>query len=715
MHPSIEDCRDTRWFDGRCRIRRVSAFAYPTFFHHRLGSKRFFPSLAALHNSTGGARRTDYANAAMGSEWAMENEPRDLSTTPAPAPSPDRPDFAPSRRRAWLRGIGLLTAIVLGPALVLVLIGLSRRHHPPESRSAIDPFPLTPLSDSPFLNTKPDAKYVGSAACIHCHEDRHASFRHTGMGNSMAAVDIAQEPPDAVFDHPLSKRRFQIGRKNGELWHRELLLTDGPEEVLLAEYPVKYVVGSGRHARTYLVETDGFLVESPVSWYDSRKAWDVSPGYDVANGQGFKRAIGEGCLYCHAGRAETIEPSLHRMRLPELAIGCERCHGPGSLHVAVQKQRKIRGEKTSGETDYTIVNPAHLSRDLSEAICQQCHLNAEAIVTNRGRKLSDYRPGLPVQDIFQVYVPDGNDQSMTVVGHVEQMHLSRCYQGSDTFSCLTCHDPHGEPAPAERTAFYNAICQNCHAPQRCTVDKTRRAKESPDNNCVQCHMPQSKTDIPHLSFTHHRVGIHDRDAAPAKSDPERQTAKLKPFLDFSRMSAIDRKRSLGEGYRLAGLFGTDTKRIPDYRRQAFEVLSSVYDAGLRDPDLAGALTQLAFDRKDRNARALADEALAYPNLVGQGRCNALFSRAQLEGNDGNYEVALADLRELTQLRRLAFDWLLIARFAEAQGEHTAAVEALEKAVRIDTRLWKVHQQLADYYWQTGDTEQAKWHQVRAVH
>src|SRR5205814_1563527 len=176
-----------------------------------------------------------------------------------------------------------------------------------------DPFPLPPLSSSPFLNTGPDARYVGSQVCRSCHDRPHASFRHTGMGRSMAVVDLSREPRDTTFDHPPSKRRYQVRRKDGQMWHRELLLSDGPEEVLLAEYPMKYVVGSGRHSLTYLVEAEGFLVESPVTWYASRNAWAMSPGYNDARQPGFQRATGENCLFCHAGQSEAVDQSWHRI------------------------------------------------------------------------------------------------------------------------------------------------------------------------------------------------------------------------------------------------------------------------------------------------------------------------------------------------------------------------------------------------------------------
>jgi len=113
-------------------------------------------------------------------------------------------------------------------------------------------------------------------------------------------LDPAREPPDGAFDHPLSEHRYEIRRKDGGLWHRELLLSQGKQEILLSEHPIKYVIGSGNHVRMYAVETDGFLVESPVSWYASRPAWGMSPGYDTSDQAGFARAIPDRCLYCHA-------------------------------------------------------------------------------------------------------------------------------------------------------------------------------------------------------------------------------------------------------------------------------------------------------------------------------------------------------------------------------------------------------------------------------
>jgi hypothetical protein len=631
------------------------------------------------------------------------NDPPALSSSDTPLPGPD------SRRnlRRWLLGGAGLLAVAAAVAVALVM-----RSGPRQERLADDddPFPLPELSASPFLNTRPDARYVGSEACRSCHEEAHASFRSTGMGRSMAAVDAARAPPDAVFDHPPSKRRYQVRRKDGQMWHRELLLT-GQEELLLAEYPVKWVVGSGDHARTYGVEVDGFLVESPVTWYTARKAWALSPGYEEGGELGFLRGIDAACLACHAGKAEAVDRSWHRIHVWEAAISCERCHGPGSLHVA---RHKPAGRRKPEPVDYTIVNPAHLSRDLAEAICQQCHLRSTAVVPARGRKLADFRPGLPLEDFQHAYVFDTADNAMTVVGHVEQMHHSRCYQASKSFSCLTCHNPHDEPRGADRDRSYNSVCTSCHKPQQCTVSKARLKKESPTNNCVHCHMPRSPTEVPHLAFTHHRVGIHDRGHAGGGSAARPGGAELRPFFDLSRLGDVDRKRSLGLGYVLAAEQEKDAWRKARYQEQALALLSEVAGGGLRDPVLDASLAVLRCSMRLDDWVADARRALAQPDLGSLDRANVLFLVAGADAQEGRPAEAARALRELTRARRHPIDWLLLAQCEEELGNQAAAEKALTTAVGINPRLWTVHKRLAESYRRQGDAKRAAWHQQRAV-
>jgi predicted CXXCH cytochrome family protein len=368
--------------------------------------------------------------------------------------------------------------------------------------------------------------------------------------------------------------------------------------------------------------------------------------------------------------------------------------------------------KGSPTIDYTIVNPAHLSRDLAEAICQQCHVSPSLAVAARGRKLADFRPGLRLQDFWHVYIPEGADQTMTVTGHVEQMHLSRCYQKSSTLTCMTCHDPHDEPRPEKQVAYYRSICLGCHMPERCTVDARRRQKESPDNDCVHCHMPRSPTEIPHLAFTHHRIGIHDRPPAGGKH-PSAAT-RLRPFLDLSHLSDIDRKRSLGLGYMALSLREKDSAVVAQHQKQALKLLSEVREAGLREPLLDASLAQLCFDLGSGDALSYAESALGSQGLAGQDRCNALQVLAEEQIRQGYHAGALEPLRELMRLRRHPLDSLHLATCQKALGDESIADESLERAVGINPRLWNVHRHLAQRYALRGDAGRSDWHQRRAL-
>jgi predicted CXXCH cytochrome family protein len=567
-----------------------------------------------------------------------------------------------------------LLAIAVFVIVAIVLPKLNRQSS--SSRDAIESSQesvaaLPAISTSVFLNTQAHVKYVGSDACVSCHSHETETFRQTGMGISTSLVDPKNEPPDAEFTDTKSNHRYQVFRKDGQLWHREIDLAN---ESNVNEYPVKYVIGSGINARTYAIEDKGYLAESPMTWYAKPKEWKLSPGYEVSN-QGFEREITFGCLFCHAGQAKIVGNSLQRFDIHEAAIGCERCHGPGELHIAARADAA-----DAPKIDHTIVNPPHLDRDRAESICQQCHLHIEATVPIRNRSVVDYRPGLLLNDFRQDYQFENNSGGMNVVGHVEQMHLSRCYTQTETLTCTTCHNPHQFPKPEDRLVYYRNVCIQCHAEAQCKVDPHIRDSQSPENDCVKCHMPTAKTEVQHVAFTHHRIGIHSADESMGHSSG----VKLSAWNQNSNLSPLDQELALGLAY--AQLARLKPDRAILYNDKAIRILMKVQAAGLKYPTLDAVLARLAFENGRRDAQALADQVLNSSDVRPEDRCVSLFVAAATRLGANKTTEALPHIKELIKLRRNAMDWAMLAEAEKRLGNSEASRNALDEAYRISPAM-----------------------------
>src|SRR5262249_3454658 len=150
------------------------------------------------------------------------------------------------------------------------------------------------------------------------------------------------------------------------LWHRQAVFDDAGKPVAELAQEVRWVIGSGRKGYSYLTERDGYLLQTPISWYTQHQRWDLSQGVTPSALAG--RGVAGSCLFCHTNRLHEHPDHPDRFVPPVFeghAIGCERCHGPGALHV-------------TGDLDHTIVNPARLPPPLRDAVCEQCHLEGEA-------------------------------------------------------------------------------------------------------------------------------------------------------------------------------------------------------------------------------------------------------------------------------------------------------------------------------------------------
>jgi hypothetical protein len=608
----------------------------------------------------------------------------------------DRP--RKSRRAIWL--LAAATVVALGYVFWLTR-GSFCLLLPDEQQSYAQTVPLPPYSETRFLNAGPEARYVGTAACAECHSKNYESYLLTPHSRALSDVDPQAEPPDASFQHQPSGRSYRVYRRDGRMRHEETLRTEEGKEIARVDLPVRYLVGSGHFCRTYLVEVDGFLHESPVTWYTTKKQWAMSPGYDFPQHWGFERPARVGCLVCHAGRVEAVDGTVHRLAFGEKAIGCENCHGPGSLHSAAHRA----GTPLPGEDDLTIVHPGKLSRPLLEAVCAACHLSGPATVELRGRQVSDFRPGTPLSDYRVHYRFDAGGDSMTVVGHVEQLRQSACYKKSDDLTCVTCHDPHRREPLKDATAYYRQKCLDCHARRPCGLDEAERRKKEPADNCAACHMPRGDTEIPHIAFTHHRIGLH---APPAPGDTG-VVPGLVPVEDESRLEPLDRQRNLGLAYVEVAHNPVYARYAEPFRARGRQLLEAVHEAGLRDGATAAALAELCWQSDPVRAAEYAREALAAKDTSAQDRATVLLLLADLERKDRDFESAVARLSEAVRLRRYADDWRLLGVSYLDENDPGKAVTALEHALAIRPYRHTTHLGLAEAYRRLGDGERAREH------
>ncbi len=366
--------------------------------------------------------------------------------------------------------------------------------------------PATDASEpSPYRNTALDVAYVGDAACVVCHREISESYSRHPMGRSMnLAIDQPTDTPEipstgASFD--AQGFTYRVERADDQVRHSETRYDGVGKKIAEVGHEVAYALGSGTRGIAYLIERDGFLVQSPISWFAQERRWDLAPGYQVAENPHFGRPVDAACLFCHANQAKPVGGRVNQFETPVfrgLSIGCERCHGPGELHVDAHQR--------VSDTDFTIVNPARLDPPLREAVCQQCHMMGVSRIARAGRELFDFRPGLPLSDYLAIFAArDQDTQRFVAVGHGEQMLNSACYKESKgSLSCTSCHDPHSRPEPSEQVSFYRQRCLNCHETRGCSESSKVRAAHA--DNCLSCHMPKRElSNIPHTAATDHRI------------------------------------------------------------------------------------------------------------------------------------------------------------------------------------------------------------------
>jgi hypothetical protein len=563
-------------------------------------------------------------------------------------------------------------------------------------------------AESPFRNVGLSGGYVGNAACARCHADVVASYRAHPMGRSVSPAAVANGsapvavPAGAAFES--NGYHYTVERRGDRLIHREQRL-DGGKVVASVEAALAYVLGSGERGCSFLVERDGFVAQSPIAWYAQGRRYDVAPGYQERNFH-FERVILPGCLSCHADGATPAGGAFNHYVTPiELRpIGCERCHGPGALHVRQPSAGR-------GGFDPTIVNPRRLDPVLRESVCDQCHLQGGDRFLRAGHKEGDFRPGLPLDEFVAVFVEAGPTSGSRAVGQVEQMHASRCYAASGgALGCTSCHDPHRRPGPAERVEHYRASCLACHQTRACAMPEHDRRDRQPDDSCVDCHMPRRGAgNVAHTALTDHRIP-RSTTAAGSPETLRNRSERADPVERFSPRraagpSGAEADRDLG-----IALFHAARERwrrggATDLVRRAAVLIDAALDEWPDDvPALEAKAHLLWMSGRTADARNVFRAGMA----LERDNERLLEGAAALAGSTGQRDEALALLGQASAVNPYCADYprRLAVLYAEA-GRWGESARAARAALRLDISLVEAWIALVVSQARLGDLEAAR--------
>ncbi len=389
-----------------------------------------------------------------------------------------------------------------------------------------------------------------NAACAGCHQAIYERYRSTPMAN--ASGPARKGFLAAEYYHAPSQVTYRIAETGGRVqleMERPAIRVSGRIDgisgmtapALDARRELEYFIGSGLRGRTYLFAEEGYWFEAPINWYGKKRLWDMAPNFLETAEIPLTLPVDPGCLRCHSSGARASQPEARNKYAAEPfvdgGITCAACHGDGSAHVASGGQARM-------------MDIDGLAPERRDSVCLSCHLEGQAAIVRRGKRLEDFRPGESIWD-YATYFVHANDRGSggRATSQWEALLGSACKRGSgERMTCTTCHDPHGTETTmsrAEKVAYYRQRCLACHETPATVGKASFSATHHAENqDCTACHMQRaSSTDIAHEQVTDHRIVVR----FSGKVIPPATTGAL-VAVGPAAISASAEERDLGLAY-----------------------------------------------------------------------------------------------------------------------------------------------------------------------
>lgn len=209
----------------------------------------------------------------------------------------------------------------------------------------------------------------------------------------------------------------------------------------------------------------------------------------------------ERCLECHDGVEATWKFNPHHGAVVEGAtggntVGCESCHGPGSLHAEAEGDKDDPKFRTIRMFDK--MKPAEAS-----AVCESCHKTGQQFYWAQS---AHSRNDVACQSCHSIHAAKAvagkallkadRATNLCVTCHQEKRaeiartaHMPLKEGGME---CSSCHNPHGAPgAKMIRAVSNNELCGSCHMDKRGPFLWEHAPVRE---NCVTCHMPHGSNN-----------------------------------------------------------------------------------------------------------------------------------------------------------------------------------------------------------------------------
>ena len=335
-------------------------------------------------------------------------------------------------------------------------------------------------------------KFAGSQSCIPCHNDiykSHISTAHYKTSAPASSENILGSFHGKENHINLAGSLFRMTQddegsyQTSETYHGKVL----------KKSKIDIIIGSGVKGQSYLTFKGDSLYQLQASYFTLTNNWINSPGFPNYS---FERPVKDNCIKCHVTFARNEEFSgnanVYDRNSFIYGVDCERCHGPSQEHV------NYRTGITNSLNSDPIVRSESLSRKQQMDACAQCHAGL------RNNQIKEnpfsYIIGDNLEEYSKNYNSNKANPNLDVHGNQYGLLISsQCFKESQDMTCITCHNPHKNQRGT--TQYFNDKCISCHnqAEDLHIVDNT--SKQLDYSNCIECHMPQSPSNIMKVKST----------------------------------------------------------------------------------------------------------------------------------------------------------------------------------------------------------------------